>query len=183
MAKEFGKDITRVNKEIETALIKLGIAEQNNNDVEKKLWEERLSRYQETQKQIKKIIELKGLEREADLAKAEIARIDLEIQGQYLDIQDKVNRLAQTQAEADGDMFLFRKEHMSEYIEQYTTLIAKYEDMANKAEDLATRNKYKQMALEAKEALNELMNAVPPFQKAMKEQVIDSLSDAFQSML
>ena len=183
LAKEFGKDITRVNKEIETALIKLGIAEQNNNDVEKKLWGERLSRYQETQKQIKKIIELKGLEREADLAKAEIARIDLEIQGQYLDIQDKVNRLAQTQAEADGDMFLFRKEHMSEYIEQYTTLIAKYEDMANKAEDLATRNKYKQMALEAKEALNELMNAVPPFQKAMKEQVIDSLSDAFQSML
>lgn len=183
LAKEFGKDITRVNKEIETALIKLGIAEQNNNNVEKKLWEERLSRYQETQKQIKKIIELKGLEREADLAKAEIARIDLEIQGQYLDIQDKVNRLAQTQAEADGDLFLFRKEHMSEYIEQYTTLIAKYEDMANKAEDLATRNKYKQMALEAKEALNELMNAVPPFQKAMKEQVIDSLSDAFQSML
>ena len=183
LAKEFSKDITRVNKEIETALIKLGIAEQNNNDVEKKLWEERLSRYQETQKQIKKIIELKGLEREADLAKAEIARIDLEIQGQYLDIQDKVNRLAQTQAEADGDLFLFRKEHMSEYIEQYTTLIAKYEDMANKAEDLATRNKYKQMALEAKEALNELMNAVPPFQKAMKEQVIDSLSDAFQSML
>ncbi|MEE1073415.1 MAG: hypothetical protein U0L26_13710, partial [Cellulosilyticum sp.] len=183
LAKEFGKDITRVNKEIETALVKLGIAEQNNNDVEKKIWEERLSRYQETQKQIKKIIELKGLEREADLAKAEIARIDLEIQGQYLDIQDKVNRLAQTQAEADGDMFLFRKEHMSEYIEQYTTLIAKYEDMANKAEDLATRNKYKQMALEAKEALNELMNAVPPFQKAMKEQVIDSLSDAFQSML
>lgn len=183
LAKEFGKDITRVNKEIETALIKLGIAEQNNNDVEKKLWEERLSRYQETQKQIKKIIELKGLEREADLAKAEIARIDLEIQGQYLEVQDKVNRLAQTQAEADGDMFLFRKEHMSEYIEQYTTLIAKYEDMANKAEDLATKNKYKQMALEAREALNELMNAVPPFQKAMKEQVIDSLSDAFQSML
>ena len=183
LAKEFGKDITRVNKEIETALIKLGIAEQNNNDVEKKIWEERLSRYQETQKQIKKIIELKGLEREADLAKAEIARIDLEIQGQYLDIQDKVNRLAQTQAEADGDMFLFRKEHMSEYIEQYTTLIAKYEDMANKAEDLATRNKYKQMALEAREALNELMNAVPPFQKAMKEQFIGSLSDAFQSML
>lgn len=183
LAKEFSKDITRVNKEIETALVKLGIAEQNNNDVEKKLWEERLSRYQETQKQIKKIIELKGLEREADLAKAEIARIDLEIQGQYLDIQDKVNRLAQTQAEADGDLFLFRKEHMSEYIEQYTTLIAKYEDMANKAEDLATKNKYKQMALEAKEALNELMNAVPPFQKAMKEQFIGSLSDAFQSML
>lgn len=183
LAKEFGKDITRVNKEIETALVKLGNAEQNNNDVEKKIWEERLSRYQETQKQIKKIIELKGLEREADLAKAEIARIDLEIQGQYLDVQDKVNRLAQTQAEADGDMFLFRKEHMSEYIEQYTTLIAKYEDMANKAEDLATKNKYKQMALEAREALNELMNAVPPFQKAMKEQVIDSLSDAFQSML
>lgn len=183
LAKEFSKDITRVNKEIETALIKLGIAEQNNNDAEKKIWEERLSRYQETQKQIKKIIELKGLEREADLAKAEITRIDLEIQGQYLDIQDKVNRLAQTQAEADGDLFLFRKEHMSEYIEQYTTLIAKYEDMANKAEDLATRNKYKQMALEAREALNELMNAVPPFQKAMKEQVIDSLSDAFQSML
>ena len=183
LAKEFGKDITRVNKEIETALVKLGIAEQNNNDVEKKIWEERLSRYQETQKQIKKIIELKGLEREADLAQAEIARIDLEIQEKYLDVQDKVNRLAQTQAEADGDLFLFRKEHMSEYIEQYTTLIAKYEDMANKAEDLATRNKYKQMALEAKEALNELMNAVPPFQKAMKEQVIDSLSDAFQSML
>ena len=183
LAKEFGKDITRVNKEIETALVKLGIAEQNNNDVEKKIWEERLSRYQETQKQIKKIIELKGLEREADLAQAEIARIDLEIQEKYLEVQDKVNRLAQTQAEADGDMFLFRKEHMSEYIEQYTTLIAKYEDMANKAEDLATKNKYKQMALEAREALNELMNAVPPFQKAMKEQVIDSLSDAFQSML
>lgn len=183
LAKEFGKDITRVNKEIETALIKLGIAEQNNNDVEKKIWEERLSRYQETQKQIKKIIELKGLEREADLAQAEIARIDLEIQEKYLEVQDKVNRLAETQAEADGDLFLFRKEHMSEYIEQYTTLIAKYEDMANKAEDLATKNKYKQMALEAREALNELMNAVPPFQKAMKEQVIDSLSDAFQSML
>ena len=183
LAKEFGKDITRVNKEIETALVKLGIAEQNNNDVEKKIWEERLSRYQETQKQIKKIIELKGLEREADLAQAEIARIDLEIQEKYLEVQDRVNRLAQTQAEADGDLFLFRKEHMSEYIEQYTTLIAKYEDMANKAEDLATRNKYKQMALEAREALNELMNAVPPFQKAMKEQVIDSLSDAFQSML
>ena len=183
LAKEFSKDITRVNAELETALNRLKIAEETNNETDKKLWTEKLSRLKETQTQIKKIIELKGLEREADLAQAEIKRIDLEIQEKYLEVQDKVNRLAQTQAEADGDLFLFRKEHMSEYIEQYTTLIAKYEDMANKAEDLATRNKYKQMALEAKEALNELMNAVPPFQKAMKEQVIDSLSDAFQSML
>lgn len=183
LAKEFSKDITRVNAELETALNRLKIAEKDNNETEKNLWTERLSRLKETQTQIKKIIELKGLEREADLAQAEIKRIDLEIQEKYLEVQDKVNRLAQTQAEADGDLFLFRKEHMNEYIEQYTTLIAKYEDMANKAEDLATRNKYKQMALEAREALNELTNAVPPFQKAIKEQFIGSLSDAFQSML
>lgn len=183
LAKEFSKDITRVNAELETALNRLKIAEKDNNETEKSIWTERLSRLKETQTQIKKIIELKGLEREADLAQAEIKRIDLEIQEKYLDVQDKVNRLAQTQAEADGDLFLFRKEHMNEYIEQYTTLIAKYEDMANKAEDLATRNKYKQMALEAREALNELTNAVPPFQKAIKEQFIGSLSDAFQSML
>lgn len=183
LAKEFSKDITRVNAEIETALDRLKSAEERNNETEKKIWAERLARLKETQKQQKEIIALKGIEREAELAKAEIQKIDLDVQAKFIEKQDQVNRLAQTQAELDGDLFLFRKEHMDEYIDQYTTLIAKYEDMANKAEDLATRNKYKQMALEAREAMYQLVDAVPPFQKAMKEQFIGSLSDAFQSML
>lgn len=183
LAKEFSKDITRVNAEIETALDRLKSAEERNNETEKKIWSERLARLKETQKQQKEIIALKGVEREAELAKAEIQKIDLDVQAKFIEKQDQVNRLAQTQAELDGDLFLFRKEHMDEYIDQYTTLIAKYEYMANKAEDLATRNKYKQMALEAREAMYQLADAVPPFQKAMKEQFIGSLSDAFQSML
>ena len=183
LAKEFSKDITRVNAEIETALDRLKSAEERNNETEKKIWAERLARLKETQKQQKEIIALKGLEREAELAKAEIQKIDLDVQAKFIEKQDQVNRLAQTQAELDGDLFLFRKEHMDEYIDQYTTLIAKYETMARMAKDTATQNKYKQMALEAREAMYQLADAVPPFQKAMKEQFIGSLSDAFQSML
>lgn len=183
LAKEFSKDITRVNAEIETALDRLKSAEERNNETEKKIWSERLARLKETQKQQKEIIALKGIEREAELAKAEIQKIDLDVQAKFIEKQDQVNRLAQTQAELDGDLFLFRKEHMDEYIDQYTTLIAKYETMARMAKDTATQNKYKQMALEAREAMYQLADAVPPFQKAMKEQFIGSLSDAFQSML
>lgn len=183
LAKEFSKDITRVNAEIETALDRLKSAEERNNETEKKIWSERLARLKETQKQQKEIIALKGVEREAELAKAEIQKIDLDVQAKFIEKQDQVNRLAQTQAELDGDLFLFRKEHMDEYIDQYTTLIAKYETMARMAKDTATQNKYKQMALEAREAMYQLADAVPPFQKAMKEQFIGSLSDAFQSML
>lgn len=183
LAKEFSKDITRVNAEIETALDRLKSAEERNNETEKKIWSERLARLKETQKQQKEIIALKGVEREAELAKAEIQKIDLDVQAKFIEKQDQVNRLAQTQAELDGDLFLFRKEHMDEYIDQYTTLIAKYETMAKMAKDTATQNKYKQMALEAREAMYQLADAVPPFQKAMKEQFIGSLSDAFQSML
>lgn len=183
LAKEFSKDITRVNAEIETALDRLKSAEERNNETEKKIWAERLARLKETQKQQKEIIALKGIEREAELAKAEIQKIDLDVQAKFIEKQDQVNRLAQTQAELDGDLFLFRKEHMDEYIDQYTTLIAYYEAMASKAEDLATKNSYKKMALDARDAMYQLVDAVPPFQKAMKEQFIGSLSDAFQSML
>ena len=183
LAKEFSGDIVRIYAEMKSAEERLKNAEKDNNESEKAIWTERLARYKETQRQLSKIIELKGLEREAENAKAEIERIDLDIQAKYIEKKDQVNRLAQTQAELEGDLFDFRKEHMDEYIDQYTTLIAYYEAMASKAEDLATKNSYKKMALDARDAMYQLVDAVPPFQKAMKEQFIGSLSDAFQSML
>ena len=90
------------------------------------------------------------------------------------------------EADAEGDLFDYRKEHMDEYIDAYTDMIAMYTKMAQEAEkdgSLSQANNFRQQALEAKEALLELTDAVPPFQKVIKEQVIDNLSDAFQSML
>lgn len=186
LAKELGADYTRVSKELETANNRLAQATESKNEKEIEFWENQRKLLNETTQRLNTIISLRKLERDVLQSSSQITKIDLEIQEQFLDKKAQVTRLAYTEADAEGALFDLRKERMDEYIEQYTDVIAYYLKMSQIAEregDLSVANSFKSQALQAKEALLELTNAVPPFQRVIKEKFIGSLSEMFQSML
>ena len=186
LVREFAGDYTRLTAEMETAQQRFNQAIAQGKKEEISAWNIRKNALEKTINSLEKIVELKHLEREAEEASARVQSINLTVEEQYLSKKNQANRLAYTEADAEGDLFDFRKEHMDEYIDAYTDMIAMYTKMAQISEkegSLSQANNFRQQALEAKEALLELTDAVPPFQKVIKEQVIDNLSDAFQSML
>lgn len=185
LIKEFSADYARLLAEVTTANERLKHAVENGSDADKNAWTARKQALDGTIEKLNTIIQMRKLEYDAVQSQAEIERINLEIEEQYINSRTSENRLSKTSLQAEAELFDYRKEHMNEYIDQYTDLIAKYEKMAQIASeqgDLQTANNFKAQALEAKQALLDLTDAVPPFQKIMKEQVIDSLSDAFQSI-
>lgn len=185
LIKEFSADYTRLLAESTTANQRLEAAVKSGQEADIKVWATRKESLDGTISKLKTIIDMRKLEYNATQAQAEVERIDLEIQEKYLTVKDKTNRMVQTEAELEGDLFDFRKEHMDEYIDAYTDLIAQYEKMAQIAKEqgnLEQFNSFKQQALEAKESLLELADAIPPFQKAMKEEVAGSMSDMFQEI-
>lgn len=186
LVREFAGDYTRLAAEMETAQQRFNQAIAQGKQEEISAWNIRKNALEKTISNLEKIVELKHLERQAEEASARVQSINLTVEEQYLSKKNQANRLAYTEADAEGDLFDYRKEHMDEYIDAYTDMIAMYTKMAQEAEkdgSLSQANNFRQQALEAKEALLELTDAVPPFQKVIKEQVIDNLSDAFQSML
>ena len=186
LVREFAGDYTRLAAEMETAQQRFNQAIAQGKQEEISAWNIRKNALEKTISNLEKIVELKHLERQAEEASARVQSINLTVEEQYLSKKNQANRLAYTEADAEGDLFDYRKEHMDEYIDAYTDMIAMYTKMAQEAEKYGSTmqaNNFRQQALEAKEALLELTDAVPPFQKVIKEQVIDNLSDAFQSML
>lgn len=183
LVKEFKNEYSRFSAELETAQKRYAQAVEEGKEADIKAWAIRKNSLEKTIENLNTIVKLKKLEREADEASAKIRSVDLQIQEQLLSKQNQANRMAYTQADVEGDLFDFRKEHMEEYIDYYTDLIAYNEKMAEMAEDVSTANAFKSKALEAKQAILELTDAIPPFQRVVKEQFIGSLSNAFQEML
>lgn len=183
LVKEFKNEYSRLSAEMETAQKRYEQSVEEGKEADIQAWAIRKNSLEKTIENLNTIVKLKKLEREADEASAKVRSVDLQIQEQLLSKQNQANRLAYTQADVEGDLFDFRKEHMQEYIDYYTDLIAYNEKMAEMAEDVKTANAFKSKALEAKQAILELTDAIPPFQKVVKEQFIGSLSNAFQEML
>lgn len=186
LVREFAGDYSRLLAEMTTAQERYAQAVESGKQAEIDAWEIRKNALEETIDNLEDIIKLRNLEKQAQQASAQVERINLDVQEQYISKKNQANRLAYTEADAEGDLFDFRKEHMDEYIDAYTDMIALYTKMAQVAAqsgDLTQANSFRQQALDAKQALLELTDAVPPFQKVIKEEFIDSLSDAFQSML
>lgn len=183
LVKEFKNEYSRFSAEMETAQKRYAQAVEEGKESDIQAWAIRKNSLEKTIENLNTIVKLKKLEREADEASAKIRSVDLQIQEQLLSKQNQANRMAYTQADVEGDLFDFRKEHMEEYIDYYTDLIAYNEKMAEMAEDVSTANAFKSKALEAKQAILELTDAIPPFQRVVKEQFIGSLSNAFQEML
>ena len=169
-----------------TAQERYAQAVESGKQAEIDAWGIRKTALEGTINNLEDIIRLRNLEKQAQQANAQIERINLDVQEQYISKKNQANRLAYTEADAEGDLFDFRKEHMDEYIDAYTDMIALYTKMSHVAAqsgDLTQANNFRQQALDAKQALLELTDAVPPFQRVIKEEFIGSLSDAFQSML
>lgn len=183
LIKEFKNEYSRFSAELETAQQRYAQAVEEGKTADINAWAIRKETLEKTIENLNTIVKLKKLEKEADEASAKIRSVDLQIQEQLLSKQNQANRMAYTEADVEGDLFDFRKEHMEEYIDYYTDLIAYNEKMAQMAKDVNTTNEFKSKALEAKQAILELTDAIPPFQKVVKEQFIDSLSNAFQEML
>lgn len=183
LIKEFKNEYSRFSAELETAQQRYAQAVEEGKTADINAWAIRKETLEKTIGNLNTIVKLKKLEKEADEASAKIRSVDLQIQEQLLSKQNQANRMAYTEADVEGDLFDFRKEHMEEYIDYYTDLIAYNEKMAQMAKDVNTTNEFKSKALEAKQAILELTDAIPPFQKVVKEQFIDSLSNAFQEML
>lgn len=186
LIREFAGDYSRLLAEMTTAQERYAQAVESGKQAEIDAWEVRKNALEETIDNLEDIIKLRNLEKQAQQASAQVERINLDVQEQYISKKNQANRLAYTEADAEGDLFDFRKEHMDEYIDAYTDMIALYTKMAQVAAqsgDLTQANSFRQQALDAKQALLELTDAVPPFQKVIKEEFIGSLSDAFQSML
>lgn len=186
LIRDYSASIVRVNKELETANAQLEKATNDNNSSEIELWSTRKKSYQDAQERLQKIISLKKLEFDATQALANAEKINLEIEDKYIAIQRKAENGDISSLNAESQLYEMKKEHLNEYIELYTTAIARYEQMASEALDkgkVSQFNEYKQMAIEAKQALDEVANAIHPLQKVIKEEFADSLSEAFQSML
>ena len=181
--KEYGETIVRVQTELKTANEYLNNAISSGNTEEVKLWETRKKSYQDAETRLKEIISLKKMEYDATKALAEAERVNLGLQEKYLEIQGKADRLEISNLNAESQMYEERQKNLDTYIDHYTTAIAQYEAMANKATTTEQYNQYKKMALEAREELNALLNEIHPFQQAIQEEFIGSLSDMFQSML
>ena len=186
LIKEYSALIARLGKELETASRLLEEATKDNNASEIELWTTRKKSYQEAQERLQKIISLKKLEFDATQALANAEKISLEIEDKSIAIQRKAENGDISSLNAESQLYEMKKEHLDEYIELYTTAIAKYEQMASAAladGDVSKFNDYKKMAIEAKQALDEVANSIHPLQKVIKEEFADSLSDAFQAML
>lgn len=186
LIREFAGDYSRLLAEMTTAQERYAQAVESGKQAEIDAWGIRKTALEGTINNLEDIIRLRNLEKQAQQANAQVERINLDVQEQYISKKNQANRLAYTEADAEGDLFDFRKEHMDEYIDAYTDMIALYTKMAQVAEqsdNLTQANNFRQQALDAKQALLELTDAVPPFQRVIKEEFIGSLSDAFQSML
>lgn len=186
LIREFAGDYSRLLAEMTTAQERYAQAVESGKQAEIDAWGIRKTALEGTINNLEDIIRLRNLEKQAQQANAQIERINLDVQEQYISKKNQANRLAYTEADAEGDLFDFRKEHMDEYIDAYTDMIALYTKMSQVAAqsgDLTQANNFRQQALDAKQALLELTDAVPPFQRVIKEEFIGSLSDAFQSML
>lgn len=186
LIREFAGDYSRLLAEMTTAQERYAQAVESGKQAEINAWKIRKDALEGTIDNLEDIIRLRNLEQQAQTAASQVERINLDVQEQYISKKNQANRLAYTEADAEGDLFDFRKEHMNEYIEAYTDMIALYTKMAQVAEqsdNLTQANNFRQQALDAKQALLELTDAVPPFQRVIKEEFIGSLSDAFQSML
>lgn len=186
LVREYADEIVRITAELKVASDKVVECTDANKTEELKLWETRKQSNAEALKQLTEIISLKKMERDATEALANAERINLEIREKSLAIQSQANNMSISPLNAESQMYEMKKERLDEYIDHYTTAIARYEAMSEKAfneGDISTSNKFKQMAIEAREALYELMDSLHPLEKAIKEQFIGSLSDMFQSML
>ena len=186
LIREFAGDYSRLLAEMTTAQERYAQAVESGKQAEINAWKIRKDALEGTIDNLEDIIRLRNLEQQAQTAASQVERINLDVQEQYISKKNQANRLAYTEADAEGDLFDFRKEHMNEYIDAYTDMIALYTKMAQVAEqsdNLTQANNFRQQALDAKQALLELTDAVPPFQRVIKEEFIGSLSDAFQSML
>lgn len=186
LIREFAGDYSRLLAEMTTAQERYAQAVESGKQAEIDAWGIRKTALEGTINNLEDIIRLRNLEKQAQQANAQIERINLDVQEQYISKKNQANRLAYTEADAEGDLFDFRKEHMDEYIDAYTDMIALYTKMSQVAAqsgDLTQANNFRQQALDAKQALLELTDAVPPFQRVIKEEFIGSLSDAFQGML
>ena len=186
LIREFAGDYSRLLAEMTTAQERYAQAVESGKQAEIDAWGIRKTALEGTINNLEDIIRLRNLEKQAQQANAQVERINLDVQEQYISKKNQANRLAYTEADAEGDLFDFRKEHMDEYIDAYTDMIALYTKMsqvASQSGDLTQANNFRQQALDAKQALLELTDAVPPFQRVIKEEFIGSLSDAFQSML
>ena len=186
LIREFAGDYSRLLAEMTTAQERYAQAVESGKQAEINAWKIRKDALEGTIDNLEDIIRLRNLEQQAQTAASQVERINLDVQEQYISKKNQANRLAYTEADAEGDLFDFRKEHMDEYIDAYTDMIALYTKMSQVAAqsgDLTQANNFRQQALDAKQALLELTDAVPPFQRVIKEEFIGSLSDAFQSML
>lgn len=186
LIREFAGDYSRLLAEMTTAQERYAQAVESGKQAEIDAWKIRKDALEGTINNLEDIIRLRNLEQQAQTAASQVERINLDVQEQYISKKNQANRLAYTEADAEGDLFDFRKEHMDEYIDAYTDMIALYTKMsqvASQSGDLTQANNFRQQALDAKQALLELTDAVPPFQRVIKEEFIGSLSDAFQSML
>lgn len=186
LIREFAGDYSRLLAEMTTAQERYAQAVESGKQAEINAWKIRKDALEGTIDNLEDIIRLRNLEQQAQTAASQVERINLDVQEQYISKKNQANRLAYTEADAEGDLFDFRKEHMDEYIEAYTDMIALYTKMSQIAAQrgsLTQANNFRQQALDAKQALLELTDAVPPFQRVIKEEFIGNLSDAFQSML
>lgn len=187
LIKEFSADYSRMAAELLTANKRLADAISSQNTTEISIWQTRKSAAENAIKQLNTVVTLKKLEKQADMATAEVAKANLQVQEQYLSVQRELNQGFTTDAYAESKNYSLKKEHLNEYIDYYTTIIAKYEAMAQAVEKLGNGstemfNTYKSKALEAKEALAELTDATDTLASNIKETFEDELADAFQAI-
>lgn len=179
---DIGSQYARAIIEVKEAQERLAEATKSNNQEEARIWESWLEKGKKAEQQVLAIARARLQEYEIQQAQAEIEAINIDSLERMNEIEMLEYQARMDSLTAEGRKFQERQKHMDEYIDSYAKVIALYETEAELATTLSQQNYYKQKAEEAKQALREIAEEVPPFQKKMKETFSDGLADMFDSI-
>lgn len=181
LAREMANDIVRLSKELDVANTRINDTKTSAEDL--KIWKQRRDNLQTHIAQLREIIAVKGVKYLIDQKEAELTSLSLSTQEKFIDLQSKVNNGSYSSWLLETQVWRDKKAHAEEYIKVYKEQIALYEEMASKANDVATKVSWTKKALEAKQALADFKNSLSPVREELQKTFKDGMSDAYQAIL
>lgn len=180
LVKEYAADFSRIYVELETAQKGLAKAQEEGNTSDIKAWNILIDKMSSAKQQLEQIVYLRKLERDAQESTAKAQNIGLQAQSGSLDYQ----LLTRTHSDFQKESSVWVRSHadMQSVIDQYKKAIANYTVELSKANDEETRSKFLQNIVDAKQAIKDLMDEVHPLETLIKDNLVDGLSEAFQSI-
>ncbi len=152
---------------------------------EKALWETRQKSIENAIEKEKILADMKERNRQATQQLAEAERLNLLVREQSLDSQFALRNSEISDIKAEEIAFNIKKKYAQEYLSIYKKTIQQYKEMAKVALEngsLSKFNEYSTKIVDLKEKILDIVTAINPVEKALRENLLGGISDAFQAM-